>query len=60
MIRLLFVDEKFIGKIIAIIRRKDDIEENGVVAPENDHFTKEEIMEQVHFQEKFFDSGIIV
>lgn len=60
MIRLLFVVEKFIGKIIAIIRRKDDIEENWVVAPENDHFTKEEIMEQVHFQEKFFDSEIIV
>lgn len=52
--------DKCTGKIIAIIRRKDDIEEKWVVAPDNVYFTKDEIMEKVHFQEKFFDSEIIV
>ena len=46
--------EEFVGKIIAIIHRFDDIEEKWVVAPENVSFTKEEIMQQVEFQEKYF------
>ena len=46
--------EEFIGRIIAIIHRFDDIEEKWVVAPENVSFTKEEIMQQVEFQEKYF------
>ena len=53
------VDE-FTGKVIAIIHRKDDIEEKWVVAPDDMSFTKEEIEEQVHFQEQYFDSEIIM
>lgn len=51
--------KKFKARIIAIIRRKDDVEEKWVAAPENMTFTKEEIWEQVEFQEKYFDSEII-
>ncbi|MBO5857444.1 MAG: inorganic pyrophosphatase [Clostridia bacterium] len=47
---------EFTGKIIAIIKRLDDVEEKWVVAPENMTFTKEEIMEQVEFQEKYFNT----
>ena len=52
--------KEFVGKIIAIIYRADDIEEKWVVAPENITFTKDEIMEQVHFQEKYFKSEVRV
>ncbi len=50
--------KEFEGKIIAIIHRYDDVEEKWVVAPENISFTKEEIMEQVRFQEKYFKSEV--
>lgn len=52
--------EKFTGKIIAIIHRNDDVEEKWVVAPEGMTFTKEEIREQIHFQEQYFDSEIVM
>lgn len=46
--------KEFVGKIIAIIHRYDDVEEKWVVAPQNISFSKEEIMRQVEFQEKYF------
>lgn len=51
------VDE-FTGKIIAVIHRYDDVEEKWVIAPEDMSFTKEEIWEQVCFQEKYFKSEV--
>ena len=50
--------KEFVGKIIAIIHRKDDIEEKWIVAPERMTFTKDEIMQQVHFQEQYFKSEV--
>lgn len=50
---------KFTGVIIAVVYRKDDIEEKWVVAPDGMIFTKEEIREQIHFQEQYFDSEVI-
>ena len=35
--------DKFTGKIIAIVQRKDDIEEKWVVVPDGITFSKEEI-----------------
>lgn len=52
--------KEFKGKIIAIIRRKDDVEEKWVAAPYNMCFTKDEITKLVHFQEQYFDSEIIM
>ena len=52
--------EEFTGKIIAIIHRIDDNEDKWVVCPDNCSFTKEEIMEQVYFQEQYFHSKIII
>lgn len=52
--------KEFTGVIIAIIRRSDDVEEKWVAAPEGMTFTKEEIWEQVRFQEQFFQSEIIM
>ena len=50
--------EEFVGRIVAIIHRFDDVEEKWVVAPENVLFAKEEIVQQVEFQEKYFNSEI--
>ena len=52
--------KKFTGKIIAIVRRKDDIEEKWVVVPDGVTFSKEEIRRQIHFQEQYFDSEIVM
>lgn len=51
--------KEFVGKVIAIIHRFDDVEEKWVVASENSSFTKEQIMQQVDFQERYFKSEII-
>lgn len=51
--------QTFTGKVIAIIHRNDDVEEKWVVAPEGLHFTKKEIMQQVWFQEQYFDSQVV-
>lgn len=58
---VLGVDEplqEFTGVVIAIIHRFDDVEEKWVVAPEGVMFSKEEIWEQVKFQEQYFQSEI--
>ena len=52
--------EAFTGKIIAIIHRIDDVEDKWVVCPAECTFTKEEILEQVYFQERFFQIEIIM
>ena len=52
--------KKFTGKIIAIVYRKDDIEEKWVVVPDGLTFSKEEIRRQIHFQKQYFDSEIVM
>lgn len=51
---------EYIGKVIAVIRRADDVEEKWVVAPEGLSFSKDEIEKQTYFQEQFFHTEIIV
>ncbi|CUU48927.1 inorganic pyrophosphatase [Clostridium beijerinckii] len=50
--------KEFTGEVVAIIHRNDDIEEKWVVVPQGMKITKAEIQEQVHFQEKYFESLI--
>ena len=50
--------KEFIGEVIAIIHRFDDIEEKWVVTPQGASFSKEEIRQQVDFQERFFNTEI--
>ena len=50
--------KEFVGKVIAIIHRIDDVEEKWVVSPENIFFTKDEILSQVSFQEEYFNIEI--
>jgi inorganic pyrophosphatase len=58
---VLGVDEPidtFTGRVIAVIHRKDDVEDKWVVVPEDMFFTADEIAEQTYFQEQYFDSVI--
>ena len=50
--------KEFTGKVIAVIHRFDDVEEKWVVVPNGISLTKEEIMRQVDFQERFFEIEI--
>ncbi len=57
-IYLLGVDEavnRFEAVVIAIIHRKDDIEDKWIIAPKGISFTDNEILRNVMFQEKYFD-----
>lgn len=60
---ILGVDEpvqSFTGRIIAVIHRIDDAEDKWVAAPEGVFFTKEEIAQQVRFQEQYFQTEIMI
>ena len=51
---------EFVGRVIAIIHRKNDVEDKWVAAPERMTFSPDEIRKLVDFQEKYFDSEIIM
>ena len=48
--------EEFTGRIIGVVRRKDDNEDKLVAAPEGVLFHQGQIAEAVHFVEQYFDS----
>lgn len=59
---VLGVDEpiaEFVGVVVAIVHRNNDIEQKLVVAPPGSFFTNAEIGEAVAFQEEHFDHEII-
>lgn len=52
--------KKFTGKIIAVVHRKNDVEDKWVVVPEDMNFSKQQIAELINFQERYFDIDIIM
>ena len=48
---------EYVGKVIAIIERADDIETKWVVS--NESWEEPEIRQQINFMEKYFDSKIV-
>ena len=50
--------ERFEARIIAIVHRENDVEDKLVAAPVDMDFTRAEITQMVHFQEKYYDSHI--
>ena len=50
--------EAFTGRIIGVVRRKDDNEDKFIAAPESMRFTAEQMRQQIHFVEKYFDSTV--
>lgn len=49
--------ETFTGKIIGVVRRRDDNEDKFVAAPDDMAFTAEKIRQEIHFVEKYFKSS---
>ena len=47
-------------RIIAVVHRKNDIEDKWVVVPDGMMFSRDEIRKQIHFQEQYFDSEIVM
>ncbi len=52
--------ESFRGRVVAIVHRKDDIEDKLVVAPEGKRYTAEEIENAIHFQEVAYTHSLTV
>lgn len=50
--------EVFTGRIIGVVRRRDDNEDKFIAAPEGMAFTAEQMARQIHFVEKYFDSTV--
>lgn len=50
--------ETFTGRIIGVVRRRDDNEDKFVAVPEGMVFTAEQIRKEIHFVEKYFDSTV--
>lgn len=48
------------GVIIAVIHRKNDVEDKWVAAPGGMKFSRREIEKSVHFQEKYFEYEILM
>ena len=50
--------ESFTGRIIGVVRRRDDNEDKFIAAPEGMVFSGEQMERQIHFVEKYFDSTV--
>ena len=50
--------ETFTGRIVGVVRRKDDNEDKLVAAPEGIVLTAEQIAKEIDFVEKYFDSQV--
>ena len=50
--------ETFAGRIIGVVRRKDDNEDKFIAAPEGTVLTAEQMLQEIHFVEKYFDSTV--
>lgn len=48
------------GYVVAIVKRKNDVEEKCVVCREKNKYTREQIMALIEFQERFFEIEIIM
>lgn len=52
--------EEYTCRIAGIVFRRDDVEDKLIGVPEGTEFSKEEMENAVHFQEKYYDSYIEV
>lgn len=50
--------EEYTARIIGIVHRHNDVEDELVAAPEGFHFDQKKISEAVHFQEQYYESEI--
>ena len=50
--------DAFTGRIIGVVRRKDDNEDKFIAAPDGMTFTGKQMEEKLYFVEKYFDSMV--
>jgi inorganic pyrophosphatase len=50
--------DTFTGRIIGVVRRKDDNEDKFIAAPEGMIFTAGQMEQEIFFVEKYFDSTV--
>jgi len=48
------------GVVIGIVLRADDVEDKLVVAPEGKWYSAEQVRALIEFQERFFDSRVVI
>jgi len=51
---------EFDGVVIGAALRRDDVEDKLIAAPSGMAFSREQIMDAIHFQEQFFDAEIVL
>ena len=51
-------EETYEGYVVAVIKRKNDVEDKLVVCKEKEKYSKEQIAALVEFQERFFEMEI--
>lgn len=50
--------KQFSGIVIGVYHRLNDCEDKWIVTSEGSHFSKEEILKKIHFQEQYFDGEL--
>ena len=51
--------KRFEGKVIAVYHRTNDIEDKWIVSIDGKNHSEKEILEKIHFQEKYFEGYLI-
>lgn len=51
--------ERFNGKVIAVYHRINDIEDKWIVSIDGKNYSDEEILDAIHFQEKYFKGFLL-
>lgn len=52
--------ETFVGEVVAVVHRRDDVEDKWVVAGAGTVLSAHAIERQVRFQERYFDTEILL
>lgn len=50
----------YTARVIAVIHRENDVEDKLVCAPEGIHFTRAQIEDSIAFQERYFQSDVVL
>ncbi len=50
---------EFIGRVIAVYRRSDDVEDKWIVSYDGNDLSDAQIMKQIHFQEQYFRGELL-
>ncbi len=51
--------EEFCGRVIAVYRRDDDVEDKWIVSADGSEYSDEEILAKIYFQEKYFKGRLV-